>query len=231
VKISAETLTNRAAFSASTAQRRESEHDAHPDGSAPAHGRDQAAPRLNLWTQGHIEDYLQLLYHRSSNANLGSGERDGDVIAASDSSHGAPLEASMIAGKWTYRSYLNNPAPVGGDPQKALNNIFGEGVFELASADGKAVTGVFDMGGGYVLDLTGAATLGADGSAGFRLSGIGRTGTPTDGWEYDYAGATAYAWPNAVAQVSTLVGSVIRAKPHDGGPAGVTASFVAVHQP
>ena len=40
----------------------------------------------------------------------------------------------MIAGDWMYRSYLNNPDPVGDDPQKAVGNIFGEGVFSLATS-------------------------------------------------------------------------------------------------
>jgi hypothetical protein len=61
----------------------------------------------------------------------------------------------MIAGDWMYRSYLNNPDPVGDDPQKAVGNIFGEGVFSLATSTKDSVTGTFDMGGGLVLDLRG----------------------------------------------------------------------------
>ena len=137
----------------------------------------------------------------------------------------------MIPGKWTYRSYRNDPALVAGDPSKALGDIFGEGVLNLASPDGKAIKGTFDMGGGYVLDLTGSAANAPNGATAVRMAGLGRPGTPTDGWEYDYAGLTAYAWPSGVDQVPAIVGTVIRAKPHGGGPAGVTASFVAVRQP
>jgi len=41
----------------------------------------------------------------------------------------------------------------------------------------------------------------------------------------------AHTWPNGIDQVPALVGSVIRAKPHNGSPAGVVASFIAVKQP
>jgi hypothetical protein len=69
----------------------------------------------------------------------------------------------MIAGDWMYRSYLNNPDPVGDDPQKAVGNIFGEGVFSLATSMKDSVTGTFDMGGGLVLDLRGQISAGTGG--------------------------------------------------------------------
>ena len=37
--------------------------------------------------------------------------------------------------------------------------------------------------------------------------------------------------PNGVNQVLALVGTVIRAKPHGGAPAGYVASFIAVKRP
>jgi hypothetical protein len=64
-----------------------------------------------------------------------------------------------------------------------------------------------------------------------ELVGIGRAGTATYGWQYDYHAYLAHQWPNGVGQVPALVGSVIRAKPHDGAPAGFVASFIAVKQP
>jgi hypothetical protein len=63
-----------------------------------------------------------------------------------------------------------------------------------------------------------------------EVFGTGRSGTKTDNWEYDYRAATTPKWPNGVNQVPTLVGTVIRAKPHDGGAAGVVASFIAIKQ-
>jgi hypothetical protein len=137
----------------------------------------------------------------------------------------------MIAGDWMYRSYLNNPDPVGGDPQKALDDIFGEGVFTLATPTPDTVTGAFDMGGGLVLDLRGQVSAGTGGLLTVRMAGLGRPGTGADGWEYDYYAWPAFMWPAGVNQVPSLVGTVLRAKPHNGGKAGVTASFIAVRKP
>jgi hypothetical protein len=55
---------------------------------------------------------------------------------------------------------------------------------------------------------------------------MGRQGTPTDGWEYDYVGYLASTWPNGIGQVPAIVGTVIRAKPHGQSKAGFVASFV-----
>jgi hypothetical protein len=140
-------------------------------------------------------------------------------------------EEAMIAGDWMYRSYLNNPDPVGGDPQKALNDIFGEGVFSLATPAPDTVTGTFDMGGGLILDLRGQISAGTGGPVTVQMAGVGRPGTRTEGWEYDYYAWPAYMWPAGVNQVPSLVGTVLRAKPHNGGKAGVTASFIAVRRP
>jgi hypothetical protein len=50
----------------------------------------------------------------------------------------------------------------------------------------------------------------------------------TANWEYDYKASSTPKWPNGVGQVPTLVGTVIRAKRHDGQPAGVVASFISI---
>ena len=50
-------------------------------------------------------------------------------------------------------------------------------------------------------------------------------------WRYDYRGQAAYTWPNGDHQVPSLLGSVIRVVAHGDGPAGVTASFIAVRHP
>jgi hypothetical protein len=139
-----------------------------------------------------------------------------------------PADASILVGKWTYRSYVNTTEQVGNDKDKALAIIFGEGIYTIDPLSGTALTGTLDMGGGYVLDLKGTVTQTAPPSV--AISGYGRAGTPTAGWEYDYNASLAYQWPNGVNQVPALVGTVIRAKPHDGAPAGVVASFIAVKQ-
>lgn len=156
---------------------------------------------------------------------------------------------ASLPGKWTYRSYLNRAdIVVGDDPDpavrnlvaifgqgstvnnaaKALSLIFGEGVMTFDLPSGNNITGTFDMGGGYVLDLKGTMQTSASGDSSVELFGIGRTGTPTENWEYDYRANTTPKWPNGVNQIPTLVGTVVRAKPHDGGAAGIVASFIAI---
>ena len=164
----------------------------------------------------------------ASAQNRPAAASQANTMAATTSAH--PAEPSL-AGTWTYRSYVNTPQLVGGDPNNALNIIFGEGVYTLEMPSKTTVKGTLDMGGGFVLDLAGEVQPGPCDQLFFRINGSGRAGTPTDGWEYDYMGVSACRWPNGVNQVPSLVGTVIRAKPHDGAPAGVTASFIAVRQP
>lgn len=128
---------------------------------------------------------------------------------------------SSVAGKWAYKSYLN----------AADQPIFGAGIFNFATPTRTSLQGTFDMGGGLVLDLRGTVRAAVENCPlTVEIAGTGRVGTPTAGWEYDYHGYLAYLWPNGVDQIPALVGSVIRAKPHDGGAAGVTASFIAAKQ-
>jgi hypothetical protein len=168
-------------------------------------------------------------------------------------SNAAPRAAwdNSPARQWTYRSYLNDPSVmVNADPDpaaqalspiygsdnvanavaalKALNLIFGEGIITFDPPVGNTLTGNLDMGGGLVLDLKGTMQTTPSGDIGIVVIGTGRAGTKTEGWEYDYKATTAPKWPNGVDQVPTLVGTVIRAKPHNGEPAGVVASFIAI---
>lgn len=148
------------------------------------------------------------------------------IIAAKSTA----ADNSPLAGKWTYRSFHNNPNSVGDDPGKALDLIFAEATFTF-EASNSTLKGTIDWGGGG-LDLKG--TIGSVGSGAplvIEIVGTGRPNSPTAGWEYDYRANLAYQWPNGVGQVPALVGSVIRAKPHGGAPAGYVASFIAVKQP
>lgn len=130
-------------------------------------------------------------------------------------------DATSLAGTWAYRSYLNT----------ADQPVFGAGLFTFQTPSATSLSGTFDMGDDLVLDLEGKIQpASGDGPLAVEINGLGRAGTGTDGWEYDYHGFLGYLWPNAVAQVQSLVGTVIRAKPHDDQPAGVTASFIAVRQ-
>jgi len=129
--------------------------------------------------------------------------------------------ATSLAGTWNYRSYLNT----------ADQRVFGAGLFTFQTPTGTTLSGTFDMGNDLVLDLEGTIRPATDQDPlTAEIRGFGRPGTGTDGWEYDYHAFLGFQWPNGVDQVQSLVGTVIRAKPHDGGPAGVTASFVAVRQ-
>lgn len=141
------------------------------------------------------------------------------------------MPVSKIVGSWTYRSFRNDPNPVGGDPQKALGLFFAEADFHFTASSESEFKGVIDWGSGG-LDLTGTINAGsADTPIAFAIVGIGRSGTQTDGWEYDYNGCLAYKWPQGANQIPSLVGTVIRAKPHNGAPAGYSASFIAVRKP
>ncbi|MER9107500.1 hypothetical protein NKH95_26695 [Mesorhizobium sp. M0848] len=141
------------------------------------------------------------------------------------------MSTSAIVGTWTYRSFHNNPDPVNGDPQKALDLFFAEAEFRFDAISETEFKGVIDWGSGG-LDLTGIIKPGgADTPVAFAIVGIGRSRSQTDGWEYDYNGCLAYKWPSGTKQVPSLVGSLIRAKPHNGAPAGYTASFIAVRKP
>jgi hypothetical protein len=137
------------------------------------------------------------------------------------------MPANDLAGKWTYRSFFNNPAMVGDDPQKAYDLIFAEATFTF-KISGSELTGIIDWGSGG-LDLKGTVSTASPPTV--QIIGMGRPGTETEGWRYDYDGALAYEWPNAVKQVPAVVGTVIRVNAHGpGAPAGDTASFIAVKQ-
>src|ERR1700734_3562143 len=93
-----------------------------------------------------------------------------------------------LAGKWTYRSYNNEPSViVGNDAAKALKLIFGEGTITLTMPSQREIRGILDMGDGYILDLSGTSNRQGTETT-IRLIGLGRTGTPTQAWEYDYEG-------------------------------------------
>jgi hypothetical protein len=143
----------------------------------------------------------------------------------------AVFDTTTLEGKWTYRSFHNNPTMINGDPQAALSLLFAEAVFIFDAPSGTTLKGRIDWAGGG-LDLQGKIAPGSiEAPMTLDIVGLGRPGTATAGWEYDYHGVMAHQWPNGVNQVPVLVGSVIRAKPHNGAPAGYVASFIAIKQP
>ena len=134
----------------------------------------------------------------------------------------------MLSGRWTYRSYHNLAKLVGEDQQAALALILGEGVFELHLSEDSRVEGGLGMENGCALRITGLLRTTGNGPE-FTLRGEGLDGTPTAGWRYDYRGFVGHMWPDAVDQVPSLLGTVVRVKAHGpNAPAGYTASFIAV---
>jgi hypothetical protein len=127
----------------------------------------------------------------------------------------------MVSGKWAYKSYLN----------QADQPVFGQGVMSFEELSEHLFVGTLDMGSGYLMNLQGVQFPGGSGDpASIRIVGMGVPNSPTAGWRYDYRCWPAYEWPNGVDQVPSLVGTTIRVVPHDGKPAGVVASFIAVSQ-
>jgi hypothetical protein len=137
--------------------------------------------------------------------------------------------SNAFAGTWTYRSFLNNPAPVANDPAKLEALLFAEGMLTVKDALVTVFDGELSFGPGNVMDLNGVVTPAKDGvPAHAHIVGKGRMGTSTEHYFYDYDGSLTEQWPNGVNQVPAITGSVIRVKPHDGQPAGLVASFIAV---
>ncbi len=139
------------------------------------------------------------------------------------------MRTHYLNGDWTYRSFINNPEEAGNDPQKALALIFGEGKLTINVTSPTLFKAVLDFGGGAGMDLYGEIVPSAGVSPEILIiTGTGREGTSTDKWVYQYKGYVVPQWSEAVDQVPTIVGTVIRTIPHNGGKAGVTASFVIV---
>jgi hypothetical protein len=138
---------------------------------------------------------------------------------------------SPLAGKWTYRSFRNNPEPTGGDAEKLRKLLFAEAVFTFQISSDTSLKGAIDWEGGG-LDLQGTirpATGGAPLTV--AIVGSGRPTTSTADWQYDYHAYLAHQWPYGIDQVPALVGTVTRVKPHGTAAAGYVASFIAVKQP
>jgi hypothetical protein len=137
--------------------------------------------------------------------------------------------SNPFAGTWTYRSFLNNPVPVGNDPAKLEALLFAEGVLTVQNAAATVFKGELSFGPGNIMELNGVVTPAQAGrTAHAHIIGAGQPGGPLADYFYDYDGSLTEHWPNGVNQVAAITGSVIRAKPHNGEAAGLVASFVAV---
>lgn len=136
----------------------------------------------------------------------------------------------MLAGKWTYRSFRNEPALVGDDPRAALMLILDEGVLDIGPEEGADFRGGLGMGSGQALTLSGSFIPAAgDAPLRFVMVGEGVAGSATDGWRYEYRGVAGGAWPGAVDPTPSLIGTLLCVQGREA--AGFTASFIAVRQP
>jgi hypothetical protein len=192
---------------------------------------------------GHLTPYGHLIPHWPE--GVGTPVIVGSVIRAK--AHGdrpagsvysfiavkQPPFRSEITGLWTYRSFHNNPATIYPTaPQKTQPTtrdlLLQEAGFVLRTPTSTTLQGeIFWLGGS--LDLKGTVRPGAEGEpSSFEMTGTGRPGTGTAGWEYHYQGHLTRPWPNGIDQRPALVGSVFRAKAHGDAPAGYVAPFIAV---
>jgi len=131
-----------------------------------------------------------------------------------------------FAGKWSYRSFYNDP-----DLSKKLKDLeLGYGTLDIQEVSATVLGGTIG-GTGWSLNLHGSIGYGSPMQVRFQGKGL------VDGeeWIYDYIGWLVPTWPNSdsTLQRDAIVGSVTRTIPHasSGGgvsPAGVVASFYAV---
>ena len=137
-------------------------------------------------------------------------------------------DISELRGIWLYRSFLNNPAPVGDFGKLAV----WEAELSLDIADGGRLYGFLgerpEVATGNEPYLLVEGEVALDDPIEVRLRATGKPGSEFDGWVYDYAGYLAPAWPNATLRRPVIVGTVTRTVAHGSAPAGSVFSFVAV---
>lgn len=133
-----------------------------------------------------------------------------------------------FAGKWTYRSLLNDP-----DINTSFDKLaFGRGTIEIFDDPDMTFLRGTIGGPGWQLRLNGSRAYGSPMAV--RFQGKGVVGAAE--WIYDYQGYLVPHWPNGVQQRPAMVGTIVRTIPHPGrskgvvNPAGVTASWYAVKQ-
>ncbi|HET9183975.1 MAG TPA: hypothetical protein VFP59_17735 [Candidatus Angelobacter sp.] len=146
------------------------------------------------------------------------------------------MKDNPFIGKWTYRSFLNDPnlaIPAGGGDPNVNPLLFGYGTIVIEEAAPELLIGTIG-GDGWSLKLHGSRAYGSPMQVRFEGKGI----VSGAEWIYDYIGWLVPVWPNSdeTKQRAAIVGSVTRTIPHPTGkdgkaiaPAGVVASFYAVY--
>jgi hypothetical protein len=139
------------------------------------------------------------------------------------------MSTSELSGSWRYRSFN----PKYGTATQEDELVLAEAVLTLrSSAQAGKLEGTIEWpGGGLDLDGTFVSDPEIFDYARFYIVGTGRPGTGTQGWEYRYHGHLSWQWATGPdVQTPTLVGSVIRSKPHGESRAGEVFSFIALKQ-
>lgn len=139
-----------------------------------------------------------------------------------------------LKGKWTYRSFKNDPQPVGDDGQRALQLFFAEGTIAIEHIDLQLqlIKATLSWDDKVQMYLSGCLYPGQGiAPATLVMTGVGIDGSSTHGWVYQYQGYPVPSWPGGVDQVPAIVGSVTRTVRHGTAPAGYVASFVMVKRP
>ncbi|MEV0535560.1 hypothetical protein [Kitasatospora sp. NPDC050463] len=137
------------------------------------------------------------------------------------------MNVMELTGTYTYRSFLEVP-----DPVDDFNKLrFAQAELKLVAEPDGTVRGeliLSDPGEEplIIMDMTGSAS--ASSRVSFTLSGRGRP--PIADFHYEYDGAILRHWETGIDQRMVLAGTVLRAEPHGGAPAGQTASFLAVRR-
>jgi len=132
---------------------------------------------------------------------------------------------SLLVGHWTYRSFINDP-----EISRDFNNLeFGRGELVIEDFTPGTFDGRLIFGDTYQFKLSGSSSFGNPFT--LRFQGVGDT-ADSQGQIYDYVGYLVPVWPNGVNQRFTLVGSIVRTVPHNGGKAkvGVVASWIALRR-
>ncbi|MFD9592606.1 hypothetical protein ACFWA9_07575 [Kitasatospora sp. NPDC059973] len=138
------------------------------------------------------------------------------------------MNVSDPTGTYTYRSFLERPDPV--DDFNVLR--FAQATLRLTAEPDGALHGeliLSDPGEepALIMDMVGRAEESP--RLPFTLSGRGRPPVADLHYEYD-GGVVLRHWETGIDQRMVLAGAVLRAEPHSGGPAGQTASFLAVRR-
>jgi hypothetical protein len=141
--------------------------------------------------------------------------------------HSNNINGDFLNGSWTYRSLLNDTAW-----QTDFDSLaFAAAIMQLKTSGTDSINGLLYWQQNPTQGLAIKGTYSYSGNVTcFSLVGVGDSAMGTAGWQYNYQGYIVPKWKEGVNQTDALVGSVVRAKPHSGEPAGIVASIYMVRR-